>query len=142
MGKRSKVKTVATKKGKSADKTPAGGPVKFAEKASTDEVAPIASNPKEQGLAGAKVVGFTNLGNTCFFNSVLQVFTRRLEQSLFGAIPQVYAFKSMLSDNLQYQNLLHSAAGIGCQSSLAALLFSARCQNATMASGRCHARSV
>lgn len=114
-----KVKTVASKQGKrGADTAPAnvfGSHDRKAGKASDVALTP-APPAAGQGVAGAKVVGFTNLGNTCFFNSVLQVNTNccilmeRLAHPL--SVCELH-FMQYVSCHTVFI-LLYVAAGVSC----------------------------
>ena len=77
-----KAKASIPKRGRAGDARSASVPSKHdktAERVAATAVAkPIEQTPTQPGTVGSKVVGFTNLGNTCFFNSVLQVATLAL----------------------------------------------------------------
>jgi len=69
-------KASSLKRGKTAEKASAAFSSKHDKKAGKNDAAESATPsqaPMSQGLAASNIIGFTNLGNTCFFNSVLQV---------------------------------------------------------------------
>ena len=77
-GKKSKVKAAPVKRSKSGVEPAASSRSKH------DETAAPAENETQApqtSVTDTRVMGFTNLGNTCFFNSVLQVTMHELRSS-------------------------------------------------------------